>query len=233
MGIKVDVYQIVLRFRRLFPDPAVFEDQKHLAAKYLNTNGLSPEKSRLVFQITDEIVAVDDRGVPAAAAGTAKFLFEGRTIWAEYMSNANVRIGYVDFGTGLSADEYSRLWSKGKLGELRFELREFKHNRHTLNIPEVSELYSMLRDRATPSTLSTIELEGVPRDLFEATFSYVERRLKEWAEADGFELEIYAAQNLSPSEKASLERRLTRESTKSTVFVILSRPVAKVQPYVP
>jgi hypothetical protein len=233
MGIKVDVYQIVLRFPRLFPDPAVFEDQKHLAAKYLNTNGLSPEKSRLVFQTTDEIVAVNDRGVPAAAAGTAKFLFEGRNIWAEYMSNANVRIGYVDFGTGLSPEEYSRLWSKGKLGELRFELREFKHNRYTLNIPEVSELYKILRERATPSTLSTIELEGVPRDLFEATFSYVERRLKESAEADGFELEIYAAQNLSPSEKASLERRLTRESTKSTVFVILSRPVAKVQPYVP
>jgi hypothetical protein len=233
MATKVDVYQIVLRFPRLFPEPMVFEDQTHLAAKYLMMNGVAREKSRLVFQTKDEIVAIDDRGAPAVAAGTAKFLFEGRTIWAEYMSNARVRLGYVDFGTGLSPEEHSRLWSKGKLGELRFELREFKHNRQTLNIPEVSELYKMLRERATPSNLSTIELEGVPRDLFEATFSYVEGRLREWAEADGFELEIYAAQNLSSSEKASLERRLTRESTKSTVFVILSRPVAKVQPYVP
>jgi hypothetical protein len=233
MSIKVDVYQIVVRFPRLFPDPMVFEDQAHLVAKYLKTNGLPSEKSRLVFQTTGEIVALDDRGAPAVATGTAKFLFEGRTIMAEYMGNANVRVGYADFGTGLSPGDHSKLWSKGKLGELRFELREFKHNRQTLNVPEVSELYKILKERATPSSLSTIELEGVPRDLFEAVLGYVEERLKEWAGADGFEIEIYAAQNLSSSEKAALERRLARESTKYTVFVLLSRPAAKAQPYVP
>jgi len=48
------------------------------------------------------------------------------------------------------------------------------------------------------------------------------------AKADGLEVEVYAASDLSASEKAGLERRLTRESSKSTIFVILSRePVSK------
>jgi hypothetical protein len=229
MAIGVDSYNVVLRFPRLFPDPVVFEDQKHLARRYLSTNGVPADKARLVFQTTDEIVPVDDHGAPAVTSGTARFPYEGRTILAEYMSNASVKVSYVDFGTGLTPEQYSRFWSRGKIGELRFELRDFKHNRQTLNIPEVSELYRILKDRATPSSLSTIELDGVPGDLFDAVLEHVGARLKEHAEADGLEFEIYAARNLSSSEKTALERRLTRQSSRSTVFVILSRPVEKMQ----
>lgn len=224
MTVKVDVYKIVLRFPRLFPDPLVFEDQNHLANRYLLANGVSSEGSRLIFQTTDEIVAVDDRGSPSTTGGTAKFQFEGRTILAEYMINASVQLSYADFGTGLSKENHERLWSKGKIGELRFEVKGFKHQRETLNIPEISELYTILKERATPSALSTIELDGVPGDLFTVTLAYAEGILRAAAEADGLELEIYAARNLRSSEKAALERRLTRPSGKSTVFVILSRP---------
>jgi len=38
------------------------------------------------------------------------------------------------------------------------------------------------------------------------------------------EVEVYAARDLSASERSSLEKRLTRESTGSTVYVILSKP---------
>src|SRR5439155_2309875 len=120
MTVRSDFYQIVLRFPRLFPDPAVFEDPIHLANRYLMGNGIPREKADLVHQTTDEIVPVDDRGNPSTASGTAKYLFEGRTIQAEYMINANIRLDYADFGTGLTPDDHSRLWTKGKL---RTEIR--------------------------------------------------------------------------------------------------------------
>jgi hypothetical protein len=230
MAIKVDSYHIVLRFPRLFPDPVVFEDQKNLVRRYLSSNGVPVEKTQLIFQSTDEIAATDERGAPAATAGIAKYQFDGRTILAEYMSNANVKLDYIDFGTGLAPEEQSRLWSKGKIGDLRFELKDFKHNPQTLNVPDVSELYKILKEQATPSSLSTIELDGVPADSLLAVLEYVKARLKEWADADGLELEIYPARSLTSSEKAALQRRLTRESSESTVFVILSRPEAMLQP---
>jgi len=230
MTVRSDFYQIVLRFPRLFPDPAVFEDPIHLANRYLMGNGILREKADLVHQTTDEIVPVDDRGNPSTASGTAKYPFEGRTILAEYMINANIRLDYADFGTGLTPDDHSRLWTKGKLGGLRFELRDFKHQSQTLTIPDVSELYRILKERATPNTLSTIELDSVPERMFRAGLAYIERRLKADSKTDGLEVEVYAAADLSASEKAALERRLTRESSKSTIVVILSRePVSKSQ----
>ncbi|TMI37305.1 hypothetical protein E6H26_03595 [Candidatus Bathyarchaeota archaeon] len=217
MTVRSDFYQIVLRFPRLFPDPAVFEDPIHLANRYLMGNGIPREKADLVHQTTDEIVPVDDRGNPSTASGTAKYPFEGRTILAEYMINANIRLDYADFGTGLTPDDHSRLWTKGKLGGLRFELRDFKHQSQTLTIPDVSELYRMLKERATPNTLSTIELDNVPERMFRAGLAYIEGRLRVDAKADGLEVEVYAGSDLSASEKAGLERRLTRESSKSTM----------------
>ena len=228
MTVRSDFYQIVLRFPRLFPDPAVFEDPIHLANRYLMGNGIPREKADLVHQTTDEIVPVDDRGNPSTASGTAKYPFEGRTILAEYMTNANIHLDYADFGTGLTPSDHSRLWTKGKLGGLRFELRESNHQAQTLTIPDVSELYRILKERATPNTLSTIELDSVPERMFRAGLAYIERRLKADSKTDGLEVEVYAAADLSASEKAALERRLTRESSKSTIVVILSRePVSK------
>jgi hypothetical protein len=197
----------------------------------LTDNGLSREKSDLIFQSTEEILPVDDRNNPSSTSGTAKFPFEGKMIIAEYMSNANVPLSYTDFGTGLAPEDHSRIWTKGKLGELRFELSEFKHQSQTLNIPDIPELYKILKERATPNTLSTVELENLQAQLFRPALAYVENRLRTSASADGLDLEIYAARDLSASEKASLEMRLTRKSGKDTIFIILSRePVPKPLP---
>ncbi len=223
MTIRTDFYQITLRFPRLFPDPILFEDPVHLSNRYLQANGLSREQSDLICQSTEEILPVDDRGNPSSTSGTAKFPFEGRMILAEYMSNANVRLDYTDFGTALAPSDHSRLWTKGKIGELRFELRDFKHQPQTLNIPDVSELYKMLRERGSANTLSTIELDGIPVQAFRAAVTYIEGKLRTASALDGLEVEVYPARDLSASEKAALERRLTRESSKNTIFVILSR----------
>lgn len=226
MVVKVDFYQIVLRFPRLFPDPVVFENQQQLVIRYLTANSVSAERARLIFQVTDEIVGIDDRGNPSTTSGTAKYQFEGHTILAEYMTDANVRIEYTDFGTGLSREDHLHLWDKGKIGGLRFELREFKHEHRTLNIPEAVELYTILKKQASPTTLSAIELDSVSDNLFKVTLDYLTAVMRTAAESDGLELEIYAARNLRASEKAALEKRLARLSNKSTVFVILSRPSA-------
>ena len=222
MTIRADLYQLVLRFPRLFPDPTLFEDPLHVANRYLENNGLPKEKSDLVCQSTEEIGPVDDSGKPSVPSGTAKYRFEGRVILAEYMSNANVRLDYADFGTGLTSNDHSRLWSKGKIGELRFELRDLKHQSQTVNIPAVSELYAMLKDRARPNTLSTLELDNVPATAFKPTLDYIGRMLRNMAKNESIEVEVYAARDLSDSEKSALETRLTRTSTGNTVFVILS-----------
>ncbi len=221
--VRADLYEILLRFPRLFPDPVLFEDPTHLASRFLSENGLSKEKSQLVYQTTDDILPVDDRGKPSATSGTARYPFEGRIILAEFMANANVRLDYADFGTGLSPEDHSKLWTRGKVGELRFELREFKHQSQTFNLPEVSELYTILKARAMPSTISTIELENLPNQAFRAALAYIKENLRNSATTEGLEVEVYAARDLSASEKAALERRLTRESAKSTIFVILSQ----------
>src|SRR6266487_4488753 len=108
MTIRTDFYQITLRFPRLFPDPILFEDPVHLSNRYLQANGLSREQSDLICQSTEEILPVDDRGNPSSTSGTAKFPFERRMILAEYMSNANVRLDYTDFGTALAPSDHSR-----------------------------------------------------------------------------------------------------------------------------
>ena len=229
--MNVDLYDIVLFFPRLFPDPAVFDDPVHLANRYLLENGISREKSDLVYQTTDDIDPIDELGKPSIASGTAKFSFEGRSIISEYMSNANIRLAYADLGSGLTPSDHSRLWSKGKIGELRFELRQFKHQGTTFNLPEFSELYQMLKERAMPTTLSTIELDSVPGHAFGAALAYLRGRLLAAARKDDLEVEIYPARDLSPSEKSGLEKRIGRESNRTTIFVILSRKnVSTVHP---
>lgn len=226
MADRVDFYEVVLRFPRLFPDPAIFEDSAHIANRFLVQNGLQKEKSLLVFQNNDEVFPTDDKGNPAVAAGTAKFLFEGKTILGEYMNNVNVELAYADFGTGLSPDDHSQTWTKGRLGQLRFDLGHFKHQTLVLNLPNIDELYNLLKTRANPTSLSTIELDSVPPQVFNPTVAYLERELRVVAEGDGFEIEVYAGRDLSTSERTALEKRLTRTTGKASVFVILSRKVS-------
>src|SRR6266566_1888105 len=60
--VKVDRYRVVARFARLFPDPAVFEDQDHLVERYLVQSGLPREKAFYLYQNEGEIIPVDDFG---------------------------------------------------------------------------------------------------------------------------------------------------------------------------
>ncbi len=223
----MESYGVVVRFARLFPDPAIFDDQEHLVQRLCSQSQLSEVKAFYLHQLSGEVIPVDDEGHPAIASGTAKYQFEGRTIMAEFMSNANLRIEYLDFGTGLSPDDHLKLWRKQKIGEMRFELREFNHQSQTLNIPNIPELYQLLKEKAASTTLSTVELSNVSDNVFEATVAYVKAQLSELANKDDMEVEVYAARNLSNSERKSLEKRLTRESTRSTIYVILSRAIAE------
>ena len=224
MTVRADSYQVVIRFARLFPDPAVFDDQEHLVRKLFSQSQLPEVKMSYLHQHAGEITPVDDEGHPAIASGTAKYQLEGRTIMAEFMSNANLRIEYLDFGTGLSPDDHLKLWRRHRLGEMRFELREFNHQSQTLSIPNIPELYRLLKEKGASTTLSNVELSNASDNVFEATVAYLEAQLRELANKDNMEVEVYAARNLSNSEKQSLEKRLTRESTRSTIYVILSRP---------
>src|SRR5260370_23064419 len=98
--VKIDRYRVVARFARLFPDPAVFEDQEHLVERYLVQNGLPKEKASYLYQPEDEVNPVDDSGKPAIASGAASFRFQGKNIMAEFMTNASLTLAYYDFGTG-------------------------------------------------------------------------------------------------------------------------------------
>ncbi len=230
MTVKTNFYRVVVRFARLFPDPTVFEDPAHLVVRYLVQNGLPRDKASYIHQSTDEIVPVGDGGSPALASGTAKYRYEGRTIVAEYMGNASLRLEYVDFGTGLSPADHSKLWKVQRLGDMRFELREFNHQSQTLNIPDTSDLYRILKERVEPTTISSIELSNISDTAFKAAVAYLETQLRQAASNDKLEVEVYAARDLSPTEKRSLEKRLTRESTKATVYVILSKPSNQESP---
>ena len=222
--VKVDHYRVVARFARLFPDPAVFEDQDHLVERYLVQSGLPREKAIYLYQNEDEIIPVDDSGKPAVASGTASFRFQGKNIIAEFMPNASLAVEYYDFGTGLSPEDHARMWKKQRIGEMAFQVRDFAHETRTLNVTNVSELYEIMKKQGQATSLSSIELATMPEDLFRVTVAYLKSQLSESAGEDALEVEVYAARDLSASERSSLEKRLTRESTGSTVYVILSKP---------
>ncbi len=222
--VKVDRYRVVARFARLFPDPAVFEDQEHLVERYMIRNGLPNDKAFYLYQNEDEIIPVDDSGKPAFASGTASFRFQGKNIIAEFMPNASLRLEYYDFGTGLSPEDHSRLWKKQRIGEMAFQIRDFAHETRTLNVTNVSELYEIVKKQGQATSLSSIELAKIPDDAFRMTVAYLKSQLRKSAGEDALEVEVYAARDLSASEKSSLEKRLTKESTGSTVYVILSNP---------
>src|SRR3989475_4616922 len=213
---KIDRYRVVARFARLFPDPAIFEDQDHLVERYLVQCGLAREKAFYLYQDEDEIIPVDDSGKPAVASGTASFRFQGKNIVAEFMPNASLTLEYYDFGTGLSPEDHSRLWKRQRIGEMSFQLRDFKHEIQTLNITNVSELYEIMKKQNQSTSLSSIELGKMSEDAFRLTLAYLKSQLRKNAGQDSLEVEVYAAKDLSPTEKSSLEKRWTRETTSST-----------------
>ena len=226
--IEANFYRVRLRFKRLFADPAIFEDQKNAVQRFLLSHRLSANPTA-IYQITDDISPTDDAGKPVEIAGTARYVHRGRVVRSEYLENANLTIEYTDFGTGLSPNDHERLWRQQKWGRMNFKLEEFHHEHLKIEIPGIPELYAMLRGRADPTTLVAVELPELPENFFRSTVGYLETQLKQLAAQEHHSIDIYVARDLLPEEKQALEKRLTRPSTLLTVYVLLSKAEATAQ----
>ena len=222
MVIEADFYSVRLRFKRLFADPSIFEDQRNTARRYLLPKTIG-DKSISIYQITSDISPTDDSGKSSEIAGTARYVHRGRVVRSEYFENANVTLEYADFGSGISPSDHQKLWKKQRWGRMSFNLEEFRHEHLRIEMPDTSELYEMLRARADPTTLVDVELPELPDNFFRSAVGYLETRLKQFAEAKHETIEIYVARDLLPEEKEALEKRLTRLSTQSTIYIMLSK----------
>ena len=222
MVIEADFYRVRLRFKRLFADPSIFEDQRNVAQRYLLPK-ITRDKTISIYQTTSDIAPTDDMGKDSEIAGTARYVHRGRVVRSEYFENANVTLEYADFGSGISPSDHQRSWRKQKWGRMSFNLDEFRHEHLRIEIPDTSELYEMLRARADPTTLVDVELPELPDNFFRSAVRYLETRLKQLAEAHHETVEIYVAKDLLLEEKEALEKRLTRPSTPSTIYIMLSK----------
>ncbi len=222
MVIEADFYRVRLRFKRLFADPSIFEDQGNAVRRHL-LPGTTSDKTTSVYQITSDISPTDDLGKSFEIAGTARYVHRGRVVRSEFFENANVTLEYADFGSGLSPSDHQRLWKKQKWGRMSFNLDEFRHEHLRIEIPDTTELYEMLRARADPTTLVDVELPELPDNFFRSAVGYLETRLKQLAETQHETIEIYVARDLLLAEKEALEKRLTRPSTQSTIYIMLSK----------
>ncbi len=228
--MSADQYRLKIRFDKLFADPRIFDEPPTFVRDYLQSMGLPPGKAEEIYETTEDVDPVDDAGRPCVPAGTGKFRFEGKMLRSEYMQGANIQLEYADFGSGLRPEDHERFWSHGRWDDQSFETREFHHQNVGTGVADISELYLMLKARATPTTMATIELPGTTGSMFTATVRYVEGRLKRLVGKDGGTVEVYAARELDTEENKVLEKRLARESTNSTVYIILSTgPVALEQ----
>src|SRR5712692_7137794 len=220
--VESDFYSVRLRFKRLFADPAIFEDQKNAVRRFLVSPRLASNQIA-IYQITDDISPSDSVGKSLDIAGTARYVHHGRVVRSEYLENANVTLEYADFGSGLSPTDHQRLWKRQKWGRMNFDLEGFHHEHLKIEIPAVPELYEMLRTRADPPTLVDVELPELPDNFFRSALGYLATRLKQRAESEHQAIDIYVARDLLPEEKTALEKRLTRPSTRSTIYIMLSK----------
>jgi hypothetical protein len=228
MVVESDFYRVRLRFKRLFADPAIFEDQKNAVRRFLSYR--HPASNQIaIYQITDGISPSDKEAKSADIAGTARYIHRGRVVRSEYLENANVTLEYVDFGSGLSPDDHQRLWKRQKWGQMNFDLEEFHYEHMKIEIPAVPELYEMLRSRADPTALVDVELPELPDNFFRSAVGYLETRLKQLADLEHKTVDVYVARDLLPEEKAALEKRLTLPSTPSTIYIMLSKAEATAQ----
>ena len=220
MTVEIGVYRVSLRFKRLFADPRLFEKNSNLARQYLESAGLSEPNNRYIIQAKPPAIT-DERGEPSKIAGEAKYVYQKKKTRSEYMENANLVIDYLDVGTGLSPDQHHQYWAGQKLWTMPFALKIFNHQLVKLEIPDVEELYTMVKERAQPTTIASVELNDLPDEQFDLAMAYLESHLAGIAEKDSATLEVYASRDLEPSEREALDKRLTRQSTASTVYLIL------------
>jgi hypothetical protein len=225
--IEADFYRVQVRFKRLFADPSIFEDQRNAARQYLFPEG-NGDKTISIYQITSDISPTDNAGKPVEIAGTSRYVHRGRVVRSEYLENANVTIEYADFGSGISPNDHEKLWKKQKWGRMTFNLEKFHHEHLRIEMPDTAELYEMLRARADPTTLVDVELPELPENFFRSAVGYLETRLKQLAQAGNQTIDLYVARDLLPEEKQALEKRLTRPSTESTIYILLSKTAGSV-----
>jgi len=178
-----------------------------------------------MHQLTSEAVPVDDSGNPSVVSGTSSYPFHGKRVRSEFMAGANLSIEYADFGSGLSPEEHEGLWKRGLWGETRFEVKSFNRETVAIELPDPDELYTMLHERADPTTIATVELASIPETLFLPTTNYLEDYLRHLSEKGNETVEVYASRNLTPEERHALEKRIGREATPLTIYVILSRKI--------
>lgn len=221
--MHVEVYKVRIRFARLFPDPLIFDEPQNLVRTYLLSKGVSSDKSGYLHQSTPEAVPVDDSGNQSVVSGTSSYHVHGKRVRSEFMAGANLSIEYADFGSGLSPEEHEGLWKRGLWGEMRFQVKSFNRETVAIELPDPDELYTMLHERANPTTIATVELASIPETLFLPTANYLEDRLRHLSEKGNGTVEVYASRNLTPEERQALEKRIAREATPLTVFVILSK----------
>ena len=113
MVIEADFYRIRLRFKRLFADPAIFDDQKNAVRRFLGYSSSSNDQTD-IYQITDDISPSDNVGKSPEVAGTARYVHGGRVVRSEYLENANVTLEYADFGSGLLPSGHQKIWKRQK-----------------------------------------------------------------------------------------------------------------------
>ena len=221
MTLQADFYRVKVRFVKLYADPRVFDRPPTFVREYLQSKGLARERAELIYETTEDVMPVDDTGRPSRPTGTGKFRYEGKTLRSEYMQGASIRLEYADFGSGSLPEDHRRCWMAGRWDDLSFEMKELHHQHLDTGIADLAELYDILKKRAAPTAVATVELPLKASSVFDATVRFLENQIGRLAQREGRTVEVYAAGKLDGSERKALENRIGRDATASTVYVIL------------
>jgi hypothetical protein len=222
MTLEADFYRVRIRFGKLYADPRIFDSPPSFAREYLQSKGLSRNDAQGIYETTEDVVPLDDNGRPALPAGTGKFHYQGKMLRSEYIQGANIQLEYSDFGSGFRPDEHRRAWAIGRWDDLSFEMKDLQHQHVNTGVASFAELYGILKGRAHPTTMATVELSVKAGGVFNATVQYLADHIGRLAQPDGGTVEVYAARQLSNQERKAIEARLGQEATASTVYIILS-----------
>lgn len=222
MTVEADYYHARLRFKRLFADPTIFEDQQNAVKRFLYYHG-PPSDQTAIYQITDIISPTDQTGKTPEIVGTARYIRERRVVRSEYFENVVLDLEYADYGSGIRPEDHQRIWRKQRWGRMSFTLEDFHHEHFKIEIPSISALYEMVSARADPASLVDVELNLISDKLFRTTVGYLNTQLSQIAGQHDRRVDIYVARDLLDEEKKALEKRLTRPATDSTIYILTSK----------
>lgn len=222
MTVEAEYYQVRLRFKRLFADPTIFEDQENAVRRYIYYYG-PPNDQTAIYQITETISPTDKAGNFPEIAGTARYVHQRKVVRSEYFEDVFLDLEYADYGSGLQPEDHQKLWKKQKWGRMSFTVEKFHDDHFKIEVPSIQELYKMVSSGGDPTSLVNVELDALPDKVFRATVGYLSTQLKQFAEKQHRTVEIYVARDLLDEEKKALEKRLTRPAADSTIYILLSK----------